>query len=69
MTIIGGVIGISTAIVVGRLGRSLLFELNEHDPAVLIVATLLLALVALGAGALPALRASKVDPMRALRSL
>jgi ABC-type lipoprotein release transport system permease subunit len=45
----------------------LLFELQGHDPLVLTVSTIALALVALGAGFIPALRASKIDPMNALR--
>ncbi len=67
MTVIGGVIGLAAALGLGTLARSQLFELEGHDPAVLIAATLLLALVALTAGVLPALRAARVDPMRALR--
>ena len=67
MTLVGGAIGLAAALALGRLARSQLFELEGHDPAVLIAATLLLALVALAAGLLPALRAARVDPMRALR--
>jgi predicted permease len=67
MAIVGGVIGLAIAIGVGRLAQSLLFEMEGHDPLVLTVATIALAAVALGAGLLPAMRASKVDPMRALR--
>jgi ABC-type antimicrobial peptide transport system permease subunit len=67
LTLIGGVIGMAAAIGLGRAARSLLFKLEGHDPVVLIVATVLLAAVALGAGYLPARRASQVDPMRALR--
>jgi predicted permease len=67
MAIIGGVIGMAVAIGVGRLAKSLLFEMTGYDPMVLTVATFALALVALGAGLVPALRASKIDPMTALR--
>ncbi len=67
MTLIGGAVGLAAALGLGRLARSQLFELEGHDPVVLVAATLLLALIALGAGLLPALRASRVDPMRALR--
>jgi predicted permease len=67
MTAIGGIIGLAGAVGLGRAAQSLLFELQGHDPAVLIAATVLLTLVALGAGFLPARRASRIDPMRALR--
>ena len=50
-----------------RLAQSLLFELQGYDPVVLAGAAVALALVALVAGYLPAHRASKIDPMRALR--
>jgi predicted permease len=67
MAVIGGVIGMVVALGVGRLAKSLLFEMTGYDPMVLTGATIALALVALGAGLLPALRASKIDPMTALR--
>ena len=67
MAIIGGVIGMAIAIGVGRLAKSLLFEMEGHDPLVLAGATVALTIVALGAGFIPALRASKIDPMNALR--
>jgi predicted permease len=67
MAIVGGVIGLIVAIGVGRLAQSILFELQGHDPMVLTASTIALAIVALGAGFIPALRASKIDPMNALR--
>jgi predicted permease len=67
MTIIGGVVGLAAAIALGRAAQSMLFELNGYDPTVLAASAVLLSLVALGAGLLPAHRASRVDPMRALR--
>jgi len=67
MAVVGGVIGMAIAIGVGRLAKSLLFEMEGYDPMVLTGATVALALVALGAGFIPALRASKIDPMNALR--
>jgi ABC-type antimicrobial peptide transport system permease subunit len=67
MAIIGGLVGMAAAIGIGRLARSLLFEMTGYDPVVLTAATIALAIVALGAGLLPAFRASKIDPMTALR--
>jgi predicted permease len=67
MTLVGGVIGLAAAIALGRLARSLLFQLEGHDPIVLSASVTLLALVAMGAGLIPALRASRIDPMLALR--
>jgi ABC-type antimicrobial peptide transport system permease subunit len=67
MTLIGGGVGLAVAIYVARLAQSLLFEISSYDPAVLSTAALVLVLVALGAGFVPAHRASRVDPMTALR--
>jgi predicted permease len=67
MVLIGGVAGLAGAYALGRGAQSLLFEMEGNDPLVMSLSALLLALVALGAGYLPALRASRVDPMKALR--
>jgi ABC-type antimicrobial peptide transport system permease subunit len=67
MAIVGGLIGLAVAVAIGRFAQSLLFEIQGHDPLVLTGATIALGLVALGAGFIPALRASKIDPMNALR--
>jgi len=67
MTAIGGTIGLAAAVGLARLAQSMLYELHGSDPIVLSVAAVTLSLVALGAGFIPAHRASRVDPMRALR--
>jgi predicted permease len=67
MVVIGGIIGLTAAVGLGRLAQSLLFELNGSDPAVLVASAIALSLVALAAGFIPAHRASQVDPMSALR--
>ena len=67
MTVIGGIVGLAGAVSLGRLAQSLLFDLKGWDPVVLTGSTVVLAIVALGAGFVPALRASRVEPMRALR--
>ncbi len=67
MVVIGGAIGLAAAALLGRLSASLLFQMTASDPAVLVAAAAALTAVALGAGLIPAHRASRVDPMRALR--
>ena len=67
MTLVGGAIGLAAAVGLGRLAESLLFQLQGYDPAVLAGAAAALTLVALGAGFIPAHRASQVEPMSALR--
>jgi predicted permease len=64
---IGLAIGIPAALAADRWATSLLFGLKPTDPLTLASATVLLLLVALFAGYLPARRATKVDPMIALR--
>ena len=64
---IGGLIGVAAAFGLGRAAGSLLFELKGYDPVVFALSVVALSVVALGAGYVPALRASRVDPMHALR--
>jgi predicted permease len=63
----GMAIGVPAAVAGGRYVRSQLFGLSPADPLTLALACLALAAVALLAGYLPARRASRVDPMTALR--
>ncbi|HEY6830304.1 MAG TPA: ABC transporter permease [Gemmatimonadaceae bacterium] len=67
MTLVGGVIGVAGAVGLGKGAQSLLYQLQGYDPFVFATAIALLVVVALGAGYLPALRASRIDPMTALR--
>jgi len=67
MTLVGGVIGLAAALAIGKSAEALLYQLQGYDPAVLTASGIALAIVAMGAGFVPALRASQVDPMRALR--
>ncbi len=64
---IGIGVGVPAALVLTRVVKSQLYGLEAHDPWTLGLATGLLAMVACAAGYLPALRASRVDPMKALR--
>ena len=67
MVAIGVGAGLPLAIGLSRLVQSQLFDLSANDPLALAAAAMLLALVALAAGYLPARRATRVDPMLALR--
>ncbi|MDE3151662.1 MAG: ABC transporter permease [Gemmatimonadota bacterium] len=67
MTLIGGAIGIVGAVALGRSAQSLLYQLTGWDPAVMALSAAVLGVVALSAGYLPARRASRTDPMNALR--
>ena len=67
MTVVGGAIGLGGAVWLGKLAESLLFEMKGHDPLVLVSSAIVLSIVSLAAGFIPAHRASRVEPMRALR--
>ncbi|HVL70021.1 MAG TPA: ABC transporter permease [Vicinamibacterales bacterium] len=67
MTVVGGAAGLVIAGWIAKFAERLLFEMQPRDPVVFAGAVATLALVALAAGFLPAHRASKVDPMTALR--
>jgi len=67
LLVIGVVTGMALSLVAGRWASSLLFGLKPHDPLTLVAAAALLAVIASLASFLPARRASKLDPMDALR--
>jgi len=67
MTLVGVIVGVIGAYYLGKAAASLLFELQPYDPIVIASSVVLLTLVALGAGYIPAYRASRVHPMQALR--
>jgi len=67
MVAIGGVIGLAGAFALSKGAESMLYRMSGADPVVMLSSTVLLALVALAAGYVPAHRASRVDPMQALR--
>ncbi len=67
LTVVGGVAGMLAAFGVGRAAASLLYGITGIDPVVFIGSAVVLTLVSLAAGFIPALRASKVNPMEALR--
>jgi predicted permease len=67
MAAVGVAIGVGCALGLARFLNSLLYGLKPHDPATLAGAAIILLGVALAAGWLPARRASRVQPMEALR--
>ena len=67
MVLIGGFIGLTAAVWIGSLAQEQLYQMEGNDPGVMIGSAVLLAIVALLAGLIPAHRASRVDPMTALR--
>ena len=68
LALIGGGIGLAGALVITRFLRTLLFGVRPTDPATFLLGTLILAVVALVACAIPARRAAGVEPATVLRS-
>jgi putative ABC transport system permease protein len=66
-TLIGLVIGAGGALALGRLLSGLIYGVTATDPVTFLAVIALLALIALFASIVPAYRATKVDPMTALR--
>ncbi len=64
---LGLAIGIPAALAGGRLLANQLYGVKGHDPAVLLLAALVLTVCALLAGFVPAQRAASIDPIQALR--
>jgi ABC-type antimicrobial peptide transport system permease subunit len=60
--------GLTTAVVTGPLLRSLLFHVNPTNPAVLVAAVATVGTAAACACLGPAYRATRTDPLRALRA-
>ncbi len=68
LALLGIAIGVIASLVISRLITSLLFQTAPGDPVTFVAMVAVLGAVALLAGYLPARRASKIDPMVALRT-
>jgi predicted permease len=66
-TLLGVAIGAAGALLLGRVLSSLTFGIKPSDPVTFVAVTALLAVIALLASLIPAYRATRVDPMVALR--
>jgi ABC-type antimicrobial peptide transport system permease subunit len=64
----GLAVGLAAALASVRMLQGLLFELEPRDPVTMVAAVCLLSAMALLAGYVPARRATRVDPIVALRS-
>jgi predicted permease len=67
LTAVGLAISVPAALVAFRLVKSLLFQTQPNDPAILALAAIVLLVAAILAGYAPARRASRIDPLAALR--
>ena len=68
LAVFGGAFGLVLAIAGARTVQSMLFAIDARDPATLTLVSVLLVIVAITACAVPAIRASRVDPMTTLRT-
>jgi ABC-type antimicrobial peptide transport system permease subunit len=68
LAVIGLAMGAAGAVAVAQMLESLLYGVSTIDPLAFVVAGAMLLLVAVAANALPARAASRVDPLRALRT-
>src|SRR5207247_1776210 len=66
-TLLGLASGTVVALALGKVMSSLLYGVKPTDPVIFLAVVLVLALIALSASIIPAYRATKVDPMVALR--
>jgi ABC-type lipoprotein release transport system permease subunit len=67
LALAGVVIGLIAALALSKLIESLLFGVTARDPMVFVAVPVILAAVALIAVWLPAMRATRIDPIDALR--
>ena len=68
MVLLGLAIGLAGALALTRLMKNLLFEVSALDPFAFALAAMSMMLIGLAAAMVPASRATRVDPVTALRS-
>jgi predicted permease len=66
-TLIGIGIGLAAAFALGRIVTSMIYGVSSRDLVTFVAVTMLLIVVSLGASVIPALRATRVDPLAVLR--
>ena len=64
----GTILGVLLALSLGRVVRSLVYDVSPADPVILSLVVVLMLIVALIASLVPARRASRADPMAMLRA-
>ena len=69
LTLTGALLGIAGAVALTRVIAHLLFQVSNTDPLAFAGITLLLLVVSLAASFIPAYRATRIDPMAAMRFL
>ena len=68
LAVVGIAVGVGAAFLMSRVMQSLLYQVQPGDPGTFVVVPLVLVVVALLASALPAFKATRVNPLVALRS-
>jgi len=65
---VGVIVGLTAAALLTKLLESMLFGVSAHDPLTFVAVAVLISVIAAAASLVPALRASRVDPLLAIRA-
>jgi ABC-type antimicrobial peptide transport system permease subunit len=68
LAVLGVAIGLAGAWAATRVLTDMLYEVSAHDPATFAVVATVIAVIAIAASLVPAVRASRVDPLAAMRT-